>query len=550
MQRFLRNLIISLNLQTIPIAILSTLLVALSLGAQPAYRAFKSWRSDRILATSKQLFEEESYLPAFQKAQAATLLDPDNLEASRQLATLAVQFHHPHAHQFWLSVLHHQEVQNSDWMHAVDAAFQSNELETAFDYLRDWELSGGGQDFDFLIRRAMAYARSDDYSTAVELLDQAHQQFPERPETSTLFRNLADTISSPNLTQHVSDLLLQQESPSLDELSWVAFNKTLSIEKRLQAIELSRQSGKLPLQHEILLLGLALKLGEEGAQSDFDALRNRIDPKDPNQLNAYTSILSDQGRHQEVLELLGQEPRTDDRILLRNQLLALLETGKLEPALEQAGDSGEDWPTTIAEESIIRALVFQKLGNQRQFQESVERAIQSTSETDFDFIEQRIADLGQPPLLVELYKSEAQKTQPGPELLFRWLQTAVSTGSLSEIQTAVDYAQAYPQARLSPQQRSLAAYYAILFGIGTEDAKNSAQNLAAQFPEETFFKYLLGFAYQRLGASSLANGAITGLTPTDGDRLSHFIHAYITGDISQVDGHQLLEAERNLLTIN
>jgi hypothetical protein len=122
----------------ITLCILALLGLGLVVGARPAWQKYKSWRAASLLADSARFEQEGSLVVAFQKAQAASMLDRESLGAGRCLARLATQVRHPNAPDFWESVVSHEASTSDDYASAIEAATSLRRNDKATAWMDRW----------------------------------------------------------------------------------------------------------------------------------------------------------------------------------------------------------------------------------------------------------------------------------------------------------------------------------------------------------------------------------------------------------------------------
>ncbi len=531
------------------VACFITLLMVL---AQPGYRVFKKIRSASVLETSKRLVEEESYVQAFYKARTAVLLDPGNLDAGRHLATLALKFGHPQAHRFWETVIRNEEALPSDWAFAVDASFRQGDYATAFEYLLRWQDAGVADPAEFELRQARAYALAGQLRIARQYIELAAQKYPQHEAIHIFYLQLFNMLASETERKQLAEKFIANPDTPENDLKWLAFNSLIATPQRLAALLATLERNEHTLAEELDLLNLAAKLGWDEANDRITAIGARIDPSNTEELAAYTSALCLVGRYSEVLEYLNEERANEDRILMRNLLLAQVKEGGIEETLDMTSQHRTKRLTSFAEETLLRALAFQETGNQGLYETNIDRAIDSAKFEDLAFLEYQFKRLGETRALLDLYKRISSHPRYGAQAHAFWLNLASSLKSESEISKIVNDQADWLTELLDPRQRANAIYYTLLLGDDKNLARHESETLAANFREDPLFQFLAAFAYYQAGLQSEARQFTAGfLDHIDSlDPRSQYIAALIhhnPAPSSLPFLKQLLPSERKLL---
>lgn len=538
-----------LNARPFLVAGLACLMSLILVFAQPGYRAFKKIRAQSMLQESKQLMEDESYVQAYYKARTAVLLNAGNIEAARHLADLALKFNSPQAHRLWETVIRNEKADASDWAFAVDAAFQKGDYPIAFDYLLRWENEGVDDPAAFELRQAQAYALAGQLDVAKERADQAILDYPEDTGIHKLHLYLSNILSNSEARNALALSLIEPASAPLSDLKWVATNSLVDQATRIAAIQKILAQDDLELEQRLTTINLGAKLGWQEANKRIDQIRERIDTADTEQMASFTSALCLLGRYGDVLELIEEESASEHRILMRNLLLAQVKEGGIESALDITSQYRDKRLTTLAEETLLRALAFQESGDKGLYQNNLDQAIDSAKFEDLSFLEYQFKQLGEVGALLDLYERVSQHPTFGDQARSFWLNLAISVRSESEIAYAINDDPNWLGQLLDPQQRANAIYYSLLYATDSNIARYQAEKLAATYRGNPDFQLLAAFAYHRQGMADVAQQFIAssrGNYQNLGKR-SRFIAAVLSQTPLASASEGLLPAEQALL---
>lgn len=514
--------------------------------ARPSFQAFKSWRASNLLAESKQLLAEEAFQDSFLKAHAAVLLDRDNIEASRHLAKLALRFNHPQAQRFWETVVNHRDFLTQDWKNAIDACFAKEDYQTAFKYLNAWENSGVDSQEEFELRKVQAYALSENFQLALQAASEATKKFPDSMELHKQFLEVLKIAAPADVQARTAQTILSNARSSYD-LEWTARNTHLTRDLRLAALERLIDSPETTVNRQLAYLKYAADLGWNQAIQRTEDIVKRIDITDTETLESLTTLLCSIGNYGEVLKLIDSETASQSRILLRNLLISQISEGDVDDAFDLTSQQRNERLTSIAEETLLRALAFQQTGDVAKFRNNLNQAVTSAESDDLAFLEQQLERLDETEPLLRLYQKVSDSRKFGPQARYLWMRRAVDIGAETEIQNALSGKSDWISQLSNPSQKADAIYYSLIYNIQTENALQQAQELLASYGSDSSFRDLLGLAYLRNDNPKLAR-AFASEKPDSSRPRSSLIAAAVHG--KKLQGEQtLLLAEKELLKL-
>lgn len=515
-----------LNNRPIGTVCLALAVASLFILAQPGYRLLKNWRSNQLLAESIELQTEESHRQAFYKAHAAVLLNRGNIEAARNLATLALNYNHPQAHRFWETVIQNEASTTSDWAFAIDASLRNADYESAFSYLLRWKMEGVDEPVAYLLRRAQAFALSGQYQTAAELTSQSLKDHPNDQQLKALYFYIINSVGSIETRVELANSILNSDSNTPSDLYWIAHQNGMPQDLRIQALEALFTLEDLPLIETLEVINLAASLNWAGTANALAQIQQTIDLQDVKQVEQYTTVLCNLGDYEKVVSLLDTERAQSSRILLRNLLIAQIDQGIVAEALDITSQQRSERLTSLAEETLIRAFAFQQTGDTAQYQTNLQEAINSAEYDDLVFLEQQFIRLGETQSLINLYKRVSLHPLLGHKARYKWLELAQQTRSEPEIEKALAGPKGWSNQLSDPRQQANVVYLQLVYKIDLESTRQSSQELAAKFSGDPFFRHLLGLAYLQFGNRDLAKQVVTAELPAQDNR-SALINAAI-----------------------
>ncbi|MDQ8188187.1 hypothetical protein [Pelagicoccus sp. SDUM812002] len=536
-----------LNKRSFWVGALSLSILTVGFALKPAYRSFKVWRAQNIFSDSKELIEEEAYLRGFERAQAAVMLNPRNVEALRHLATLSVDFGHPLAYRYCDLVLKSEEANEEDWARSVDAAFQAGETKQVFENLTAWKYKEGSQSAAFALREAKAFLSLSDYSVALAILEEARAAHPTSVDVRDLTLAVLSFVGSSSALQAAAEEILARATPiDRKELEWVSQQKRLPHAPRLRALEHLLSGSELTLADQTRFLLDAYRLGANNAAERIQSLMTQVKRADSETLATYTTALCEIGSYESVLELIPET--SEDRILQRNRLFAAIETEQLDEAFAYSALDRSQRLTTVAEETLLRALAYLKSGETLQHKNSLAQAIDAAEVADLPFLSLQFQKLGYTDTLLKLYERFSTKSDFGYRLLPAWLKLSLAHREEASLQRCIKSLSFKNLAIYPPQDRSAFTYYCLVFDLHRQEAIREAETLASRFPQEKSFQSLLALAQWRKGELQTARALLKKLTGPSDSSTEDLVQALILGsDLPQQDRDTYFEAELALL---
>lgn len=534
-----------LNKRSFWVGLLALAILATGFGLKPAYRSFKAWRAQQIHSVAQELIEEEAYIRGFERAQAAVLLDPSKVEALRHLADLAVRFGHPSAYRYCELVLKSEQAEDADWARSVDAALQAQATKQAFDYLNEWRVKLGAQTDAFALREAKAFLAIDNYALALEILLSAKDSHPSSSELRSLYLALLNFIGTTPAIEDAAAQILATSTSSADDLEWVYQQGKLAVHKRLQAIETLLSQPDLEMGNRIRYLLIGYRLGNDTAARGITSLSTEITSGDEETLASYTTALCEIGAYALVLTLVPEA--IDNRILQRNRLFASIETEQLEEAFAYSALDRSQRLTSVAEETLLRALAFQKAGDTYKYKNSIQQSIAAAEGSDLPFLAQQFQRLGYTDTLLELYERFAADKNFGYRLLPIWQELALATQNETSLERCLKHLKPEDLNRYTPQERASLLYYCLIFDIQGTIAIQKIETLASVFAHDPSFRAILALSQWRKGDLLSAKTLIEDLSGETEGRVTAFAKALILNKPLTLGNAAYLDAELKLL---
>lgn len=555
MLSFYDRIKLSLNKRPTLILIVGLLFISLILSAIPAYRSIKQIRSEKLVKVSKELFESEDYALAFEKARTATLLAPNDITATRHLAELASEFAHPHAYKFWEQVIQSKDVLKSDWEKATEASIYNQNLPMAFHYLSMWKQSMDAPTEEYHIFRIQALAFSGDFATAKSEAKKTFETFPESEKATELYFTLVNEYGSPEEKEDISKTIIAWSQND----DAVGIKALRSIIDSNQFTDNERQYATEKLIHHPLRTDsdLFLALKDDTFKSDFldRQIEKRIDSGDTEFLNRYTTYLCDRNAFADVIKVLPTESARTDKRLWQNFLIAKIGIGETNEVFDLMETEKENL-STRAEESMIRALAFKKIGNEANYRQNLEKSIDNATSSDIDFIQKQIIKQNDKPYLLKSYFKIIEHPKRGPQARDNAILVAIDLNDEASIQKILEFVDLDQVSDSSPQ-KPIWIYLNFIYEKNLESTHRHAQRFATSNLTQPITQSLLAYSFFLNNNTNKAREIVNHL-PVQIDLRSQILRAIIldgTPELERVkqnflqyDLNRILPQESKLLT--
>ncbi|MCH6257587.1 hypothetical protein MLD52_13585 [Puniceicoccaceae bacterium K14] len=528
--------------------------------AQPLYQGFKVWRSNSLRKESQKLWEAESYELSFNKAYTAYLLNPHDIDSLRNLADTALKLGIPKANEFWEGVINSKEVMPSDWESAVDASLRVGEVAKAFDYLIRWQRSDEvGESYN--IRKARAYIAASEYTKAKRVISELVDAGINNKDVFWLHARYVQLLGSKEERQNLRGVAVEL-SKKKDDLGLIASRYILdSLDFELiDRIEAADRFFNHPDRSEVDALR-ALSILIQNDRYDRKEILSRIesdlDLKDQGLLAALTTLLCEIEEYQYVLDLVDEFSSQQSPEVYRNYLIAELNKGEMDRVLDLTSQNDRRI-ASMAVESVLRAQIFHDSGIDANYEQNLEESVKQAGQDDIVFLESQFRKLGEERVLLQLYLKAGEESTYGHHAKRLYLDLAMRLKDELALQRGIDDIDLALILRKNPFEQARWVYLCFLYGINEVDARKVAQELAARYPTDLYFRLILSMAHWKSGnidkAAFLANAPIERLMQLN--PRSRLIVAMVlkeanepvpVGLVSSLDEAKLLPKEIELL---
>lgn len=342
---------------------LVVLVVAGAFSARPAYRLFKNWRAEQFANQAEEFARQQKWREAYDKAQGAVQLSPNNPRCQRLLATLLNQFGSESAMWYWDQLLAGPDARHSDREEALQTAIRMGRGDLADRHAEVLVTNAATSPRGLLLLSELARLRND-ATNAILYARAAHKREPGNPTNTVMLGTLLLTSSSAKLQVEGKEMLraLAHTNGPL-QLRAVQLLAARPDANRLDREECLELLGTLPNRD------LATELLRRDIQVQLDPLRKPQVAQDtvekygkgkPEEVAAVAAWLIRQGLHTQALDLVQPEEAYQNDALFRIRYDALAGAGRWEDAYRHLLDPkarGEEMPL-----ELLRLRTAEKLG--------------------------------------------------------------------------------------------------------------------------------------------------------------------------------------------
>jgi hypothetical protein len=243
-------------------AIALVILVAASLGARPAYRSFKSWRSQRLAAQAEQLLAQNDWERAQAKAQAALLLAPSGTAAIRAMALTLTRTTNVAAFQYWRLLINSRQASERDRQIFVEQSIRAGAAAIAAGELQLLLAESPKQPTNVWLASQLFALVGDrvqtvQYASQAALLDPTNRQY--NLFASSLEFDAADAATRGSRRSNVWARAKENDPLAMEALEFLAQRHDLVPAEREQLIGLLRKHPLHDTTHDLMALGLELE---------------------------------------------------------------------------------------------------------------------------------------------------------------------------------------------------------------------------------------------------------------------------------------------------
>lgn len=286
-----------------------TLLIALAIAAKPTWSLIKEWRAVQLSEEAMEFLKQDSLEIAWEKAQSAYALYPQNEQVARTVATVTMRADPAIATGFWEST-YKLSNKHEDLVKLISAAILSRQFPLAEEYFNilKKEAPDAGDTYLMEARLDFAERKLEDATIAAE---KAIQATPPPEESHFLYVQLTQFSDNPEVRQTGIDYLrkLSERNDllglrSLRNLGNYSLN---SPEDLKDVIERLKKHPLAEQEDQLLALRLRMMLPDAQAAQNLIDARAILNEDDPNDLVELGRWLNQQGRYAQTLEVISPE---------------------------------------------------------------------------------------------------------------------------------------------------------------------------------------------------------------------------------------------------
>lgn len=335
------------------LAVLVVLVVGGAASARPVYRLFKNWRAEQFANQAEEFARQQKWREAYDKAQGAVQLSPNNPRAQRLVATLLNQFGSEAAMWYWDQLLAGPDARLSDREEALQAAIRMGRGDLADRHASFLVTNSATSTRGLLLLSELARLRND-ATNAILLARAAHRKEPDNPTNIVTYGSLLLSASDAKMRVEGKELIRALAGAS----GPFQLRAIQLLAARPDANRLDREDC-LQLLDGLAERDLATELLRRDIQVQLDPLRKLQIAEDtvqkygrgkPEEVAAVGAWLIRQGLPARALELIQPEEAYQNDALFRVRYEALLASEQYEDAYRFLLDPkarGEEMPLEL-----------------------------------------------------------------------------------------------------------------------------------------------------------------------------------------------------------
>lgn len=492
---------------------LVVLVVAGAFSARPAYRLFKNWRAEQFANQAEEFARQQKWREAYDKAQGAVQLSPNNPRCQRLVATLLNQFGSEGAMWYWEQLLSGPDAQLSDREEALQAAIRMGRGDLSDRHAAVLVTNAATSPRGLLLLSELARLRND-ATNAILFARVAHRREPDNPTNTIALGGLLLSSSSAKLQIEGKELLRALAHATgplqLRAIQLLAARPDASRLDREECLELL---GSLPGRD------LATELLRRDIQVQLDPLRKLQVAEDtvekygkgkPEEVAAVAAWLIRHGLHARALDLVQPEEAYQNDAVFRIRYEALAGAERWEDAYRYLLDPkarGDEMPL-----ELLRLRAAEKLGRAEDVQLHWQRLLKIAG-----------SDARQLRILAET--AERGKSLDTAVAAYRaltgipyeeenaWRNIVRVLDAQGDTWNARDAARKLQRLKKDDQPLAMQiTYYDLLLGEDVERALQRAQAFVKESPTNVLNRVVLALGELRNNNPAGAREAISGIT--------------------------------------
>ncbi len=492
--------------------VLVGLVLALS-AARPVYRGLKIRRAHGFAAEAEQHIQQQHWKEAFQKAQAAYQLTPQDARTLRVVARLYTLMRQEQALVFWDQLLALPEATDQDRRDCVRLALVLRKFDAGEPQLQRL-LQSSPQELLNLQLAAEFYFANGDKANALHFCRQSLAREPANPHAKLSLARVLLLSPAPTeeaeARKHLWTLAEARDQTALDALVLLSRISSLAQSDRERLLARLSQHPLAKTEHEIL--GLELQVRSQPAQRPViletalgKARRRSLDHQ--LEIGRWFNRQREFARTIELISLPAALLR-QDLFLVRLDALAAL--GRWTEVGQNLDEKHSPIDTLLTE--LYRARVAKELGKTEEAalhwrRVNMELARQPQA---ILYVAQYAERIGEKSEAIRSYRRLTQHTplmRQAYEALIRLAEKEGDTYGLREIMK--EMAALYPD---DPTPKNDLAYLNLLLNEHLETSKAAGQKLLEQNPNSLAGRTTLALAFLRLDDVQAARALYDGLS--------------------------------------
>lgn len=495
------------------LAVLVVLVIAGAFSARPLYRVFKNIRAEQFADQAEEFARQQKWREAYEKAQGALQLSPNNTRCQRLVATLLTQFGSEGAMLYWERLLAGPDARLSDHEEALQVAIRMGRGDLADRHAGVLATNPATSARGLILLSDLARIRQD-ATNALAFAFAAQRSEPNNPTNTVVLGSLL--LSSSNARHRVEgkEMLLgiaRTNGPlQLRALQILAARTDAT---RVEREELLGLLGSLPerdLATELLRREIQVQLDPLGKARIVDDTVATFGKGKPDDVAAVGAWLIHQGLPDRALALILPEEAYQDDALFRVRYEALAGGGRWDEAYRFLLDpKARGEPMTI---EMLRLRAAEKLGRAEDVRQHWDRLLRmaGTDARSLRILAEMAERGNSPATAVAAYRA---LTAIPYEAEYAWRNVIRLLDAQGDTWNARDATRRLQ--RLVKDDPSLAmqvVYYDLLLSEEIEASRARAQQLVRDNPGNPLSRIVLALAELRNNDPAAAREALERVT--------------------------------------
>jgi hypothetical protein len=492
------------------VGVVAALLAVAGFGTVWVYGHAKVWRAHELTREAKDLLGRKETAEGESKLMAAYMLEPQDAEVLRALATHDLSLGNPHALFFYRILLALPGATREDQREASRAFLSFGDLKSAEELAKI--LIAKAPEADDYALQGQVYWRAGAEKQAISFTRQALALEPKNREVQLLLARMLSKMPGQEQQVEAENLLRElaqtNDQEGLEALEAMARNPTLDVASQRRVLEQLRQHPLLDDEGRFAGWELERRLG---ARDDKAVMKDAVEffkSSDLDRKAVAARWLYNQGQPESVLELATPPDTLANQELFLARLDALAYLKNWTEVEKELSDNAPLPQTVIF---LYRARAARELGDPTGSAADWDRAraAAATEKGMLSYLGQYAVKTGLYDEAKKTYAQMAHNREQALEGYTALLQVEAQHGTNAEILATLK--QMSVDLPMQPEPKNDWAYLSLLLNANVDTAWNTAQSLVRANPQMLAYRTTLALGYLRKNDAAGAERVYEGL---------------------------------------